>query len=297
MRDASLIASKSTSVEVFIPHPEEFYQKIQALQADGTRHLSVISDFDQTLSKYRACGEVEYSTFNVLEDFPLFTSEFKDYMKTLFDRYFPLEYDSRLSLSSRIQHMQTWWSLTFEKYLQLGITKSHLQGLIDHSKVQLRHGISELMSLCRDLEVPVTVVSAGLGDLINLCLRVIGFDRTHIVSNFMVFDTEGHLTGFAEPLIHSLNKSIALQGQITPNAVVLGDRPKDMEVIQDLNLRIPLKIGFFNGCPRLNRADFESSYDLLVLNDGDLDVVVNIIEVISGRKSIPEFQAYLSHLP
>jgi len=220
-------------------------------------------------------------------------------MQALYERYFPSEHDTTLSYETRVDSMETWWRRTFEKYLTLGLTKSMLPAMVHRSKVQLRHGICELMTLCRALEVPVTVVSAGLGDFIDLLLKLgVGFDDARIVSNFMEFDDRGKLRGFAEPLIHSLRKSIALQGQaLSPNAIVLGDRPRDVEVIKDVPVTSAICIGYLNGCGRVSREEFEGNYDLLVLEDGDLDVVVELLRVVEGSRSIQHFWRFISLSP
>jgi 5'-nucleotidase len=269
------------------------------LAADGPSHLSLISDFDQTLSKYQAYGQVEHSTFNILEGSGLFTAKFKAEMKEMCEVYFPLEHDTTLPYEARVDYMETWWRRTFDKYLTLGLTKGMLPTMVHNAQLQLRHGISELMTLCKALEVPVTVVSAGLGDFIDMVLRLgVGFDCARIVSNYMLFDEMGKLSGFAEPVIQSLRKSIALQGQVLAhNAIVLGDRPRDVEVIKDVEVSETVCIGYYNGCGRVSREEFEENYDLLVLGDGDLDVVVELLGVVGGRKSIAEFWSFLGISP
>lgn len=213
--------------------------------------------------------------------------------------YFPLEHDTTLPYEARVDYMETWWRKTFDKYLTLGLTKGMLPTMVHNAQLQLRHGISELMTLCKALEVPVTVVSAGLGDFIDMVLKLgVGFDCARIVSNYMLFDEMGKLSGFAEPVIQSLRKSIALQGQVLAhNAIVLGDRPRDVEVIKDVEVSETVCIGYYNGCGRVSREEFEENYDLLVLGDGDLDVVVELLGVVEGRKSIAEFWNFLGISP
>jgi hypothetical protein len=47
----------------------------------------------------------------------------------------------------------------------------------------------------------------------------------------------------------------------------------------------------------VSREEFEENYDLLVLGDGDLDVVVELLGVVGGRKSIAEFWSFLGISP
>lgn len=80
----------------------------------------------------------------------------------------------------------------------------------------LRFGTQELLKKTNELDVPVLVFSAGLGDTILAIMKheQVHFPNIKIVSNFLQFK-DGLLNGFddGKPLIHTFNKNeTALEG-------------------------------------------------------------------------------------
>lgn len=80
----------------------------------------------------------------------------------------------------------------------------------------LRDGTQELLKTTNELDVPVLVFSAGLGDSILAVMKheQVHFSNVKVVSNFLQFK-DGLLNGFddGKPLIHTFNKNeTALEG-------------------------------------------------------------------------------------
>lgn len=80
----------------------------------------------------------------------------------------------------------------------------------------LRDGTQELLKRTNELDVPVLVFSAGLGDSILAVMKheQVHFPNVKVVSNFLQFK-DGLLNGFddGKPLIHTFNKNeTALEG-------------------------------------------------------------------------------------
>ena len=214
----------------------------------------------------------------------------------LYHRYQPIERDANMPFEEKCIHMDAWWTQTYERYLTLDIQKSMLPEMIQRANIQLRHGVDELMRLCRALQVPVKVISAGLGNFITLLLTAAcGFDDSHIISNFLLFDQVGKLNGFSEPLIHSLKKSQVLKSHpLRPHLLVLGDMPSDTNVLQSANCSTSLCIGYANDLAKVPLEGYLPRYDLLVLKDGDLDVVAEVIKVAAGQKTVEDLWVQIS---
>lgn len=214
----------------------------------------------------------------------------------LYHTYQPIERDASIPFEQKCVHMNEWWTQTYERYLTLDITQSMLPDMITRANIQLRHGIDRLMELCRAMRVPVTVISAGLGNLIALLLSAAcGFDDFHIISNFLLFDQTGKLSGFSEPLIHSLKKSQVLQGQpLRPNLLVLGDMPSDTHVLHSATCSTSLCIGYANDLSKVPLDAYLQGYDLIVLKDGDLDVVAEVVKMVAGQKTVEELWGQIS---
>lgn len=105
--------------------------------------------------------------------------------------------------------------------------------------------------------VPVLIFSAGVGNIVKEVLvhKNTFYPNKRIVSNFMVFDETGKISGFAEPMIHTFNKQEigALEVEYfvsvkeRTNVILLGDCIGDANMDRGVqNPDAVLKIGFLN---------------------------------------------------
>jgi 2-hydroxy-3-keto-5-methylthiopentenyl-1-phosphate phosphatase len=64
--------------------------------------------------------------------------------------------------------------------------------------------------LLQGADVPLLIFSAGIANIIAEAMtQKLGSalkSSTHIISNFMIFDSDDRHVGFSEPLIHMFNK-------------------------------------------------------------------------------------------
>lgn len=83
-----------------------------------------------------------------------------------------------------------------------------IAALYGHS---LRKGTHDLLKLTYQLQVPVLVFSAGLGDTICAVLKneQVFLPHIKVVSNYINYDENGFVNGFCPeyPLIHTFNKN------------------------------------------------------------------------------------------
>lgn len=113
----------------------------------------------------------------------------------------------------------------------------------------LRDGTQELLKQTNELEVPVLVFSAGLGDSILAVMKheQVLYPNVKLVSNFLQYK-DGYLNGFSDnqPLIHTYNKNeTALKGtdyydmvhnrqHVILMGLVFGSSTMDIEQFLDL---------------------------------------------------------------
>ncbi|CAJ1450459.1 unnamed protein product [Effrenium voratum] len=121
--------------------------------------------------------------------------------------------------------MSEWYGQVHELMLKESVTKDNIAGAVSGCKtIRLRDGMLDLLQACQthDPVIPVIIMSAGLGDVIEEFLRQVPFElgaSTHIVSNRMAFDAAGRLVEFSEPLLHMFNKTAAFFPEATKELV------------------------------------------------------------------------------
>ena len=94
------------------------------------------------------------------------------------------------------------------------------------------------------------------------------------------------IVGFKEPIITSYNKFDVITHDICKyvekgsNAIVMGDLLADLCITQSLELDTVISIGYYNTTLNEDLETFKKSYDVTILNDGDLSYATKLIEEI-----------------
>jgi len=138
--------------------------------------------------------------------------------------------------------------------------------------------------------VPLIVMSAGLGDIIEAMFRQhhAGFSGLHVIANRYDFDQYGLVVGNSEPVIHTFNKNdVTLHGlpdyeaiRRRRNVVLLGDSASDPEMVIGFDYDHLLKVGLLNEKVEERLPAFRAAYDVVVIGDGGLEPVINLLEQI-----------------
>ena len=90
------------------------------------------------------------------------------------------------------------------------------------------------------------------------------------------------VVGVHHPIVHSLNKNLKVfpeafqKIQNRRNALLLGNDVADVKMIQGVDIKECLKIGFLD--KKSNLKIYEEIFDNIILNDGDMEVVVRLVE-------------------
>lgn len=127
--------------------------------------------------------------------------------------YYPIEIDPSIAQEERVQHMIDWAHRSHALLVQYGLTKETLLAAVAKAvqtqEIRLRQGVSDFFMACKQRGVPLLVFSAGIADVLENVLSYhmnIQYIQPEIISNRCIFDAEGHIQGFQEPVIHVFNK-------------------------------------------------------------------------------------------
>jgi len=183
------------------------------------------------------------------------------------------------------------------------------QDMIGASNVELREGTEKMMNHLLKNNIPVLVLSAGLGDLVEEILRYykVYHSNVKVVSNFLEYDEEGNIVGLAGDVIHVFNKNekslkpvertnsdhvenddLINQIHKRSNVLLMGDSLGDPCMADGIeNPSAVLKIGFLNHnietdqeITRLRK--YMDAYDVVLVDDQTTDVFNLILDTIDG---------------
>ena len=274
---------------IVIPNQDKLEKLKEAIAEGGVENLHVVSDFDNTLTAAFVNGERVPSLISVLRNGNYLTADYAKKAQALFDRYHPIEIDSSFPLKEKKKVMYKWWTTHFKLLIKSGLNRKDIEDVVKSGGNQLREGIPEFISTLNKNEMPLIILSAsGLGkDAIKIFLEEENalLNNVHIISNSYEWDSKGNAITAKEPIIHSMNKDLAVIRDFPvfekiknrENILLLGDNLGDAKVADNIEFDNLIKIGFLNDNVGGRLEEYKKSYDVILLGDPSMDYIIQFI--------------------
>ncbi|KAH7289564.1 hypothetical protein KP509_30G009000 [Ceratopteris richardii] len=228
--------------------------------------------------------------------------------KQLFDYYYPLEVSPTIPLSEKIKLMEEWWEKTHSLLIEGGLSRQAIVESVARAAIEFRDGVDILFQYLQENSVPTLIFSAGLADIIDEVMHQKlsqKYLNVRVISNKMEFDSNGNLVGFLGKTIHVLNKNehaLELSNQTLSsgtsnnvdleldvsalkrrkNVLLLGDHIGDLGMSDGLDYENRITVGFLNEKVDAWMDEYKRSFDVVLLNDGTMDYVVNLVKELEG---------------
>lgn len=267
-------------------------EKINSLIKGGSQRLQVISDFDFTLSRSHLDGKRCSSCHDAIDLNERMPKAFREKVRKYKEHYYPMVSDPGVPSEEKIPYMVEWWNKWHEALLEAGLKKSDLMEMVNESSIMLRDDCLEFLDILHRHKVPLVIFSAGIGDVLEEAIRqqACMFDNIKVISNYMNFGEDGHLTGLRNgTIIHIFNKNSNAvdvgdsfgNSADRPNILLLGDSIGDVNMDAGLaNRETILRIGFLNADIEANLNRYKENYDVVILNDQSMSVVNSILQKV-----------------
>ena len=163
---AALIQQFATN-GCIVADPQAAATKLGALIQGGPSNLTVIADFDRTLT-----GAKSASAHQVVAG--VLSEPFRDVERRLFAHYYPIEQNLNMPLSEKIPLMEEWYRanhLTMvQEYVSRDMIADGVRKARDSGAFFARDGAAEFLALLRSREVATQILSAGLKDVVEVAL-------------------------------------------------------------------------------------------------------------------------------
>lgn len=247
--------------------------------------IYILADFDRTITV--GDSEGSWSILSKSEGVP---RGYIDDAQELYDYYRPIEVDESLDEDTKNELMVEWWSKHISLFPKYQISEEVVSSAArDINIMSFRAGGREFLENMRDRNIPVIIISAGIGNFIeqffevNDCL----FENIHIISNFIEFKN-GIAVGISDRVIHSLNKNeVALPKEIKDtlenrkNVILMGDCIGDVKMASEKTRDKALKIGFLEERIEDNMQYFESEFDVVCTNNTGFDELKKQLKILN----------------
>ncbi len=251
--------------------------------SDNTIHI--LTDFDKTIT----VGNSD-SSWSILSKSNLVPKEYVIERQELFNHYRPIETDETLNYAEKNQLMTEWWNKHINLFVKYKLSETVIIEAAKNLKVMsFREGAKEFLENMRNRNIPVIIISAGIGNFIEqfLIKNNCNFENIHIVSNFIKFEN-GIAVGVSENVIHSLNKNeVSIPKNIQEelkdrgNIILLGDSISDIKMVKEKDKDNALKIGFLDENIDEKLNDFKDIFDVVCTNNTSYIELFNEISILN----------------
>ena len=241
----------------------------------------VVADFDRTITN----GSSKTS-WSILAESDLVPSLYTKERQELYDIYRPIEIDSDMPLEEKSAKVKEWFELHINLFVKYGIREELFEkAATDLRIMEFRHGAREFLRFLYENQVPVIIISAGIGNFIECFLRNNGclYANIYISSNKIKF-TDGIASGVEDNIIHSLNKNeVSLPMEIREkcegrnHVVLLGDQVSDLNMVDESKHEGVIKVGFMTDETGEQLEEYERHFDIVIENGEDYNDLMDVL--------------------
>lgn len=259
---------------------EKTKDKINYLDSE---QLYVVADFDKTITHNDSD-----SSWAVLERSNFINEEYTRLSEELFEHYHPIEFDLTIDTKLKDELMHEWWKLNIELFVKYELKEEVVKNATSNMKdMKFREGGKEFLKKMYEKNIPVIIISAGIGNFIEQFLihHNSYYPNIHIISNFISFEN-GIATGICETIIHSQNKNIvAINDEIKEKienrdkVLLLGDNLADIKMVPEEIRDNTIRIGFLNFNVNENMEKFKEHFDIVCTEKANFYDLEQILEV------------------
>ena len=249
----------------------------------GIEQLCVVSDWDRTLTKARTEDGQDATSYSAIAHGAYLGEAYRVEMDRLYARYRPIEISQTISHREKQQAMRDWWMAALAMMQKYGLTEEIIEDIAVRDFMRLRDGAIDFFNILADREIPLLILSAGIGNAISkfLNVRALLTSNVTVTANKLIFDTQGIVAGFCEPVIHSFNKA---RHASTPQGYVLllGDTIEDAQMVNDADATRVIRMGFLNEAVEENSAAYLRAYDIVICNDASMAPVIELLASLAS---------------
>ena len=244
-------------------------EKIDKIKLDKN-NMYVVIDFDKTITATDSEDSWDATGRKL-------SKEFKKDIDDLYEKYMPVEINYKLPYEEKYKAMETWYNDCMNLYYTYSLTKEKLEESVIKSKLKFRKGAKEFLKNMHESNVPIIIISAGIGNTIELFLEKNNslYKNMYIISNFIKFDKNGNMEKFKEEIIHSMNKNLKhdlpkfFKEEIGKRkySLLLGDVLEDLKMIPEEQIINTITVNFLNEKVEENLKKTKENFDIVLTGE------------------------------
>lgn len=245
-------------------------------------NMCVLLDFDKTITSYESLDSWTVAGIAADEGCEVEVNK-------LYEKYRPIEMDYNISYEEKYKQMEIWYNSCMNLYYKYHLNEYKLQEAVKNSGLIFRKGAREFLQYTYENDIPVIILSAGVGSVIREFLKEKNcyFDNIFLISNTFLYDEKGNAFKLENSLIHTMNKTVEghLKGKRKeefdkrPYRLLFGDTIEDIYMTPKKDLEKTIKIGFLDK-ELENLSVYREKFDIvLTKEDTSFDNARKIIKI------------------
>ena len=266
---------------------KSFIEKLEKLKNSHISNLSIICDYDDTLTKRFFNGVKNRVSFGIIDQSSFASNNLKEGANNLFKKYSKFELDTSIDFSLRDKSMYSWFEECLILMINDKISKKKMYDMVIESinddKVYFRNGMKIFFDFILKLKIPLILISAGIKDVIIYELKyllkekydlLINNNLIHIIANDFIFNENNIAIDIVKPIIYTFNKNKIIKDEISKyinlnekkiNVVFFGDHLNDINALDDIqnNIENILSVAFWN----YDESKLSNEFKIFIINE------------------------------
>jgi len=252
--------------------------------------------------KLKSFKNLEYSDFFVITDFdhtittpesetsvgliPHFIGgKLLEKRTKIFEHYRPLELDYTINYEDKKKLMREWAQKSFE-LLKEYITEDNVKQAVKNANIFFRDGVKEFLINMHNKNVPVIVMSSGVGNVVREFLEKENclFSNMTIVSNFFDFKEEktkidlNNIMATSNKEYLRIPEKFRKEISMKSKSLLFGDLIEDIKMMDKEKLKHTLTFGFLDIQIEENLKRYQENFDVVLTEIGDFNDVKDILK-------------------
>lgn len=256
-------------------------EKIRNIHLNNN-NFYVVMDFDKTITT-----DSGTDSWTIIQNPNIMDPNFYKDSLLLYEKYGPLELDYTLDNITKSNYMREWYLSVMDLTYYYGITYDKLLACVKSGNMPFRDGFKSFLSYLHEYNIPVIILSAGIGNVIAEVLKLNDcfYDNVHIISNFIKFE-DNKMLPFNDDIIHTANKSIDKLPDYVSKAIknkdyilLFGDLIEDLNMVHKDDLNKTISFGFLEKNIDKNFEFYKQCFDVVLTDNSSFDDVRKILEI------------------
>lgn len=255
--------------------------KIKQLKNILNNDFYILTDFDGTITK----GSNNSTWASIFKNEKV-SDEFVQECTKIYNYYHKYELNNAISIEEKNKIMEEWYKNNIKTLEKFSITKETIQNSADTTKyLPFKDGAKEFLKDMYEKSIPVIIISAGVGDIIEQALinEKSNYENISIYSNFLKYENEKIVGTRNQELIHPLNKneiimSEDLKAKISnrKNILLFGNNLYDIKMTN--NEKNVFKIGFLDEDIEVKLEAYKAFYDIVCTDNSSYFDLIEILK-------------------